>query len=100
MTTDRAKRYVANEREFLGLARDYLLCRLFLCGGVCPAKAGHYDLVSWQIGELDYGAEMRLLVREQSAGGRSASYLAAPTLCGADGHWCRGRGVTNVRLCR
>ncbi len=56
------------EREFFALAAAWLLCRLNLMTGQTRGMdGGHYDAVSWQIGELDYGIEMALLIEEARA---------------------------------
>jgi hypothetical protein len=49
------------EREYFGLARDWLLCRLALMDGRNRA----YCPCGWQIGELDYAIEMDLLLKER-----------------------------------
>ena len=51
------------EREFLRLARDWLLARWMLMGNQCR-KGWSYDPVGWQIGELGTHAEMHLLMKE------------------------------------
>jgi hypothetical protein len=55
---------MSHEREFLRLARDYLLCRLFVFGGVCPQKAGQYSFDEWLIGMFSYEREMQILCQE------------------------------------
>ena len=51
------------EREFLGLAASWMLCRLnLITGQTRAANGGRYDPVSWQVGELDYALEMSLLL--------------------------------------
>jgi hypothetical protein len=51
--------------EFFGLARDYLLCRLFIMGGECPETRGQYSLKEWLEGMTSYATEMELLVQER-----------------------------------
>jgi len=67
------------EHNFLLCARDFLLCRLFLMGGFVVEKSKQYDKVGWQIGELDYQWEMRLIVQEELANRRHSP--VAPVAC-------------------
>jgi len=67
------------EHNFLLCARDFLLCRLFLMGGFVVEKSKQYDKVGWQIGELDYQCEMKLIVREELA--RRHRPPAGPVAC-------------------
>jgi hypothetical protein len=53
------------EKEFFGLARDWLLCRLFVMGGTCPEKIHQYTLHEWIIGMHSYAGEMELLVEKE-----------------------------------
>ena len=55
---------MAWEKEFLQLARDYLLCRLFVFGGRCPEKGSSYSFEEWLIGMFSYAYEMQLLCKE------------------------------------
>lgn len=55
------------EKEFFGLARDWLLCRLFVMGGHCPEKSHHYTLHEWIIGMHSYAEEMKLLVEKEES---------------------------------
>jgi len=52
------------EREFFGLARDWMLCRLFVFGGICPEKANQYSFEEWLIGMFSYQREMELLFQK------------------------------------
>jgi hypothetical protein len=58
---------LGDEREFFGLATDWLLCRGVLMGHRCTRVGQTYDVCAWQVGELATGVEMRLLLREVTA---------------------------------
>ena len=59
------------EREFLGLACDWLLCRWVLLGHPSSRKGQKYDLIGWQIGESATHAEMHLVCKEMRRDNRT-----------------------------